>query len=308
MITRTLLSVSLLWLASGNHGVAAESEPASYPGLRELRLISEVEGIRPGEAFTLGLLFRHEAGYHTYWKSPGIVGVSAMIEWKDLPPGFTTGAIQWPGPQTTRMAQVTAWGYKADTCLLIPFQAPADLAGRTEITLKARVGWMCCATSCHPGWHDFELTIPVSQDRSGPVAIGEKWRGVFDESRARMPVAAPEGWRFTAKEIDKATIQLVAHAPEDQAAVDFSKVQFFCDDNQVDSDEPQKVAELSGLPGAIFTFSRPEFAPENPPALSGVLYHPDGWPGTKSRWMIASAPWPGYQVRHAEGKDPKKDK
>jgi DsbC/DsbD-like thiol-disulfide interchange protein len=290
-------------------GQAAESEAAKYPGLRELRLVTDVEAIRPGDTFTVGLVFRHEEGYHTYWKSPGIVGVRAVIDWKNLPEGFTAGEIQWPGPQTTKMAQLTAWGYETDTCLLVPFQAPADLKGKSSITLKCRVGWMCCATSCHPGWHDFELTIPVSTDSSKPAGADQEWRAVFENSRARFPVAAPKGWNFSAKEVDKGTIQLIVHSPKNEATVDFSKAYFFCDDNQVDSDEPQKIAELSGLPGAIFTFIRPEFAPENPPTLSGVLYHPDGWPGTtpKSRWMIASAPWPRYQVRHAEGNDPKKD-
>jgi DsbC/DsbD-like thiol-disulfide interchange protein len=286
---------------------AAESAPARYPGLKELRLVTDVEAVRPGDAFTVGLLLRHEPGYHTYWQSPGIVGVPTMIQWKDLPAGVTAGPIQWPAPQTTKMAQLTAWGYETDTCLLVPFQAPADLSGKTEITLKARVGWMCCATSCHPGWHEFALTIPVSQDRAAPVAADPEWSEAFAQSRARLPVAAPPGWQFTAREIDPATIQLIVHAPKVGAGLDFSKVQFYSHDNQVDSDEPQLVADLSGLPGAVFTFSRPEFAPENPPALSGVLFHPDGWPGTKSRWMIASAPWPGYQVRHGEGEDPEKD-
>ncbi|MCB1077915.1 MAG: hypothetical protein KDM64_08830 [Verrucomicrobiae bacterium] len=280
---------------------AAESKAASYPGLRELRLVTDVESIRPGDAFTVGLLFRHEDGYHTYWKSPGIVGVPAVIEWKDLPGGFTPGEIQWPAPQTTKMAQLTAWGYETDTCLLIPFQAPKDLAGKTEITLKARVGWMCCATSCHPGWHDFELKISVSQDGAVPAKIDDEWRKVFEDSRSRFPVAAPEGVRFAAEEVSAGSIRLTVTNLSEMPEVDWSSVYFFCDDNQVDSDEPQKVFGLSGVKGAAFTFVRPEFAPKTPKALSGVLFCPTGWPGLNSRWMIASAPWPGYQVRHAEG-------
>lgn len=272
-------------------GLAAESEPARYPGLREIRLVTDIEAVRPGESFTVGLLLRHEEGFHTYWKSPGIVGVAPHIEWKDLPIGFQPGEIQWPAPQTTKMAQLTAWGYETDTCLLIPFTVPADLGDRESVTLKARIGWMCCATSCHPGWHEFSLTLPVHRDASAQVARDEEWSAIFAESRSRMPVAAPAGWQFTAREVAADSIQLVVHAPADQPGVDFSKVYFFCDDNQVDSDEPQRVAELSGVPGAVLTFTRPEFSPEKPKALSGVLFHPDGWPGTKSRWIIASAPW-----------------
>ena len=61
-------------------GQAAESEAAKYPGLRELRLVTDVEAIRPGDTFTVGLLFRHEEGYHTYWKSPGIVACRRSLK------------------------------------------------------------------------------------------------------------------------------------------------------------------------------------------------------------------------------------
>lgn len=294
-----LISFLSLLAMGGTSAPAAESEPAKYPGLREVRLVTDVEAIRPGDEFTVGLLFRHEEGYHTYWKSPGIVGVHAVIDWKDLPAGFEAGAVQWPAPQTTKMASLTAWGYETDTCLLVPFQAPKNIDGQTEITLRARAGWMCCATSCHPGWHDFELTIPVSQEKSKPVAVDEEWRKWFEDSRARFPRPAPEGWNFTARELEKDSIQLVVHAPV-SSRVNWLNVYFFSDDNQVDSDEPQTVSELSGMNGCVITFSRPDFAPENPPALSGVLYRPEGWPGIDSPWMIASAPWKEYQVRHVE--------
>ena len=270
--------------------------------MKTLQLVTDVNAIRPGEDITVGLWFRHEEGYHTYWKSPGIVGVSAMIQWKDLPEGFEPGEIQWPAPQTTIMATLTAWGYEEDTCLLVPMRVPKDLKGKTEITLKARVGWMCCSKTCHPGWHDFSLTIPVSDPEAKESNLDAKWREQFEISRSRMPLPTPDGWTFSAKEIDKGSIQMVVNAPDKSGAVDWSKAYFFADDNQVDSDEPQVIVEKSGPYGAFFTFARPEFAPENPKVLSGVLYHPDGWPALNGhRWMIASAPWPEYEVPNSDG-------
>ena len=286
-------------------GFAAETEPAKYPGLKELRVVADVNAVTPGEDFFVGLWFRHEEGYHTYWKSPGIVGVPAIVDWKNLPKGFSPGEIQWPAPQKTLMASLNAWGYETDTCLLIPIEVPADLRGRKEITLKGRIGWMCCATSCHPGHHDFSMTLPVNQ--AGKKTIDKKWSAVFDDSRKRFPQAASEGWKFMAEEINADTIQLVIHAPTESEAIDWSKVYFFSDDNQVDSDEPQKISELSGRRGAVFTFSRPDFAPKNPLQLSGVLHYPDGWPNLDHHpWMIASAPWPGYEEPSTDGSQDQK--
>ncbi len=280
---------------------AAETEPVKYPGLKNLQFVTDVNSVAAGESFTAGLWFQHEPDYHTYWKSPGIVGVPAIIKWEDLPEGLEIGEIQWPAPRKTLMATLTAWGYETDTCLLMPVRMPKELGGRKSITLKGRIGWMCCATSCHPGWHDFSLTLPVGD----AVESDAKWAEIFEASRARFPRPAPDGWQYSAREIDARTIQLEVRAPE---AVDWSRVYFFCDDNQVDSDEPQRVAELTAGGGAVFTFTRPEFAPEAPASLSGVLHSPEGWPGLGGHpWVIASAPWRGYESSQTDGQDSSTD-
>ncbi len=288
------LVVSALCLSST---LAAETEPAKYPGLKNLQFVTEADTVVPGETFTAGLWFEHEKGYHTYWKSPGIVGVAAVVKWEDLPDGVEIGEIQGPAPQKTLMATLTAWGYETDTCLLMPITLPKELGDRDSITLKGRIGWMCCATSCHPGWHDFSLTLPVGKS----VERDAKWTKRFEESRARFPRPAPEGWEFAAREIDARTIQLEISGPE---PIDWTQVYFFCHDNQVDSDEPQLLAVREGGKGAVLTFTRPEFAPENPAELSGVLHYPEGWPGLDGLpWMIASAPWAGYEEDAKNGQD-----
>lgn len=282
---------------------AAETKPAKYPGLKNLQLVTGVDAVVPGQDFTVGLWFQHENAYHTYWKSPGIVGVPAIVKWKDLPEGFEPGEIQWPAPQKTLMATLTAWGYETDTCLLIPMKVPGDLGDRKSVTLQGSIGWMCCATSCHPGSHDFSLTLPVKASAE-PDA---RWREQFEKSRKRFPEAAPEGWTFAAREIDGRTIQLEVRGPDE---VDWSKVYFFCYDNQVDSDESQLIAILPDSKGAVFTFARPEFAPKHPAELAGVLRYEKGWPSLKGHpWMIASAPWPGYEggANDAQDSDTPKD-
>ena len=41
----------------------------------DIKLVSEVTSIAPGQPFYVGLALPHGEGYHTYWKFPGIVGV-----------------------------------------------------------------------------------------------------------------------------------------------------------------------------------------------------------------------------------------
>ena len=61
----------------------------SGPDLR-MEFVSEVEAIRPGEPFTVGLHLEHGPGWHTYWQNPGIVGVPTSLDW-NLPQGFVAG-------------------------------------------------------------------------------------------------------------------------------------------------------------------------------------------------------------------------
>ena len=273
---------------------AGESEAGRYTGIAALEVGTDVRSVQPGQKFEIGVFFKHEPKYHTYWKAPGIVGVGATVEWKS-PRGLVVGETRWPAPQTTLMANWIAYGYETDTTLVIPVQVPKTLTPemlneKGELVFKGQVGWMACATTCHPGWHEFEFSIPVA---SGQEPAGEgsaKWRKRFENSRSRYPRPAPDGWTFKAEEVDDDTITLVANAPEN-SDLDWSEVYFFSDDNQVNSHEPQKVKPLADGDGFRITLVRPDFAPENPRQLSGVLYRPGGWPGLDRPWMIAKAPW-----------------
>lgn len=266
---------------------AGETQPIAKPGLPLLQLVSDVSKVRPGEDFTVGLFMHHAAGFHTYWKGPGVVGVATTFKWH-LPDGFSAGKVQWPAPRRTLMASLIAYGYETDTCLMTRMSVPEKLNADT-VTIAVRCGWMACARSCHPGWHDFALTLPV--DHSGEEDnIDRKWAGVFEANRKRLPVPAPRDWSFTPSELaeDRIALQMDTHGARIERP---ESVYFFSYDNQVDSDEPQKITASADGTKITFDLARPEFAPENPDSLAGVIYHPDGWPGLGTKWLILKAPW-----------------
>ena len=43
-------------------------------------LVCSKQSIAPGETIDIALRIKHDKGWHTYWKSPGIVGVPAPLE------------------------------------------------------------------------------------------------------------------------------------------------------------------------------------------------------------------------------------
>ena len=81
-----------------------------------MQLVSDADAVVPGRTLTVGLHIRHRAGWHTYWKNPGTVGLATKIEWQ-LPAGCRAGELIWPQPQCTKMGVYTVWGYEGDVVL-----------------------------------------------------------------------------------------------------------------------------------------------------------------------------------------------
>ena len=55
------------------------TEEDKDPGLT-VQLVSDVQQIAPGKAFTVGLHMKYKPTWHTYWKIPGDVGIPPRLE------------------------------------------------------------------------------------------------------------------------------------------------------------------------------------------------------------------------------------
>jgi DsbC/DsbD-like thiol-disulfide interchange protein len=287
---QALILAALVWGGLRTGLTALESEPVSRPGIRNVQFVTDAPAIVPGRPFTVGLRLEPMPEHHTYWRGPGIVGVATRIDWT-LPEGFKAGPLLWPPPSHVLMAGIAANGFKKPVLLLTEITPPEQIDAK-EFVLAGRVSWMACAVSCNPGVADLSLTLPVAVEGAtvkGDAAIAE----AFAAAREASPKAAPADWRFEARLAAPDRIELIATVPgitEAQA----KSVEFFCDDMQVDSDEPQIVEVLDASATKFkLSLSRPEFAPKQPVKLSGVLHCPGGWPGTGSAFVELSAPWPG---------------
>ena len=51
-------------------------------------LVSDTEKVVAGEKFRIGLLLRHNQGWHSYWKNPVGPGFPPTVEWTSIPEGF----------------------------------------------------------------------------------------------------------------------------------------------------------------------------------------------------------------------------
>jgi thiol:disulfide interchange protein DsbD len=272
MVVRTIQQILITLLL----GFVARDALASEEPLKVV-LVSEVRSIQPGKPFSVGLHLKHGVGYHTYWKFPGIVGVPTGIVWS-LPPGFVAGEIEWPEPESVLMFKIKAQGFERDVLLPIRVTPPADLKPGETIRLSGKSSWMSCAKTCHPGFADVSLQLPVKDAK--PEA-DSKWQSVFARERNRFPQQV-SSWKISAEERGQ-TVVLTA-SPTDGAARKFQpeakseSVSFFTEDGWIDTDKPQ-VNRPNADGGLSMELTRSDvFLGKVPPTvLRGVLKNSKGW-------------------------------
>lgn len=265
-------SGTLALLPSSGNSEAKVSDRRQGGGLR-MRLVSNVSAVQPGQTFYLGLWIQHDPGYHTYWSNPGIAGVATQLK-PELPPGFTAGPLVYPPPDKVKMSILNVHGYERDVMVALPVTAPQELAGASA-TFPVRATWMCCRTTCNPGFANLSLTLPLATpaDGSAPASAGStEWKPLFDALLASQPPAAT-GWTFTARKnsgITPETIALTATPPAGVPAPE--KPQFFSSDNLVCSHPDQHWK--SGPGGTLTaTLTLSDFPPKDQTHLRGLLHN-----------------------------------
>src|ERR1700726_3153781 len=158
---RELLSRTLVGLIAGvTFFWAALAEAQQYNGkeLVKATLVADVNSIRPGQRFRLGVLYRIEPGWHIYWKYPGDSGIPTRIEWQ-LPEGFTIRDLQWPLPlREKEPGDLEVFAYTSEVLLFADIEAPATLPSE-PISIQAKTDWLVCQSLCVPGRAQLSLTL-----------------------------------------------------------------------------------------------------------------------------------------------------
>lgn len=275
--------------------MAQDTRVLQPDGFEQIELVSEAGAVTPGKTLQVGLLFTLSPEHHTYWRGPGVVGVAPTFKW-DLPAGFQVGRAYWPAPEVVDMAGIRANGYHGEVLIITDITPPESLEGK-EVTLKVRSSWMACASSCNPGVGDFSITLPVQRSGS-PTRPVHPQAARFAETMRAIPPPAPQGWKWQASR-KESTITLKLDLPDSDPPTVFEDVHFFCDDMQIDSDEPQATSTpQSGKFDLVQKLPVPKFAPKNPDQFSGLLFNAKGWPGLNSNYVEVNIPWSTDPPKH----------
>ena len=133
---------------------------------------------QPGGTVTLALLMQPEAGWHGYWSNPGDAGYGLTLDWT-LPEGASTGAMEFPVPQTLVIQGLMNHVYEHDYAVLVPLKLPANATPGTLLPISVKAQWLVCTN---------EICVPERAELQGTVTVGSGAGDKrFDAWRAAMP-------------------------------------------------------------------------------------------------------------------------
>ena len=238
----------------------------SYPV--EYQLIAETDGIVPGEVFYLGLHFKHEKGWHTYWKNPGDVGLPPTIKWKDLPKDFVTNDVIWAAPEIHKMGIIDVQSYQGEILHIHPIQAPKSMKVGSKVTLQGQLSWMMCSKQCVPAWENLSITLPVVEQASP----NKKWKKLFAKTRESQPKSLDRAIKAKSQGNHiELTITPALPSPLPKPR----DLWFFCNENHITTQSLLTIS--SNSKGTTLRMLKTEWAPKEIPRLQGHLFLKTGW-------------------------------
>jgi len=238
---------------------------------------------RPGEIVWAGVDMKMDPDWHTYWKNSGEAGLPTKIKWT-LPPGITAGDIQWPLPDKFPPVEVTTYGYKNETMLLVPLTIASNVAAG-PIDLKANVSWLECKDECIPANQDVEATLTIGAETktSADAAAIDSWKQKTPQAQDDWTINM---WWEDLSQSDLRGLHIAGHHPN-QTEISPTNFDFYPDANDNYDVQPQTQI-IKNEDGFDFELVKPfkKYSGDWPHKISGIMVYTDARSGTRVGFSV----------------------
>jgi DsbC/DsbD-like thiol-disulfide interchange protein len=228
--TALTVGVALVLCAGGAHGAETPIPHGT------LELVAENQWVTPGHDFSLGLHFQLEKGWHIYWVNPGDSGEPPRVTWQ-LPPGLSSGVIEWPAPRRLGTSSIVDFGYEDAVMLILPVHAESTVAAQPSVRLGAEIKVLVCREMCIPGKTQLSLTLPI---KSLPPAPDVRTLELFAAARKDLPQPAPQNWKFSVDDARDSFVLAANLGAQIRHAIFFPVAEA-----QIDNSAPQALQPLA---------------------------------------------------------------
>ena len=147
-------------LGAGSAGTGSPFAGGGQPKTVTVQLVSRQTAGIPRATNDIGILLKHEPGWHTYWQFSGDSGFAPSVEWK-LPRRWTAEQIGWPTPQKHKLGPITNFVYSGEVLLPFNLDIPWGTPYGGTYTLRAKVDYLACKEVCIPGTAEVSMKLPV---------------------------------------------------------------------------------------------------------------------------------------------------
>lgn len=160
LVTAACVHAAPTGIAAGSAGGGSPFGGPAQPKTVSVELITRDTAGIPRALNEIGILLKHEPGWHTYWQFSGDSGYAPSVEWK-LPRRWTAEQIGWPTPEKHKLGPITNFVYSGDVLLPFKLEIPWGTPYGTNYTLRAKVDYLACKDVCIPGTAEVSLRLPV---------------------------------------------------------------------------------------------------------------------------------------------------
>lgn len=181
----------------------ASKRPENQPGKPHqvhARLLFDQDTVAPGETIRVGLHLEQDKNWHTYWKSPGDIGLPTSISWA-TPPGVAVTPYEYPAPHKFELQGIVSYGYEDEVLLFTDMHFPADMSPG-EVTVGLEANWLVCEVSCIPGQVALERSLTVVAG----AAVPSTQAPLFDHAKRFQPRALPADVKIVGS-VEPATVE-----------------------------------------------------------------------------------------------------
>jgi thiol:disulfide interchange protein DsbD len=144
------------------------SESIGYASNSNVEIISGDEKLEPNKEYLIGIKYRLDSGWHTYWKNPGDSGEKASFDWT-LPEGYQIKGPYWPQPERIPYPPLMTFGYNDQVTVFFNLVTSETLKENNEVSLFTK--WLACADVCLP--QEANITINLSNNKSSSYSSVE---------------------------------------------------------------------------------------------------------------------------------------
>lgn len=277
-----------VYLFSTLHASAGEGD-ISKSGPVQSRFVTEREVHLDSKEIEIGWWMKRDPGWHTYWESPGDVGVPPTLSWQ-LPQGVNFEKLTLSPPQLVRMSQVFAHGHKGESLFLCSFKIDRELIEGETLDFEANASWLACSKTCLPSFAKLKISLNVSEK---PL-VDSKWRPYFLNFRNNLPVLVPENWEPSAiQRLSEKSDALISLMFPLETKGSLPGMRFFGKGRMIRSNQIQIPRILKNENGKQLIEISMELSPwrnTEQNRLEGLLYNSSGWPNTKSKFYQIDVP------------------